>query len=268
VHRGVGAPRSPRRRPLLERGRQRLAGRLPQHQVSGGERVHFAERAHGQVVRGPGTDAWERAEPIDEALQRLGPLAEDLRRARDTADALARARVSPIFSSAAEASRSAVGNRCVSPSAGAGLGAPKDSTSRPANVVAARTLICCPRMARTQASNESHAPGMRRPGRARTDGPSRGSAASVAAICSGSASRSNIRRTRPAISSSSPRSRRNGVRVSASAFPRSGRTSSRPFSTFRRYPPESTASNPEWRALPGTRPAPASRTAAGMRAGA
>src|SRR6267378_3138602 len=88
VHRGVGAPRSPRGGPLLEGGWQRLVGRLPQHQVSGGERVHFAERAQGQVVRRPGTDTGERAEPIDETLQRLRPLAEDLRRARDAPDAL------------------------------------------------------------------------------------------------------------------------------------------------------------------------------------
>ena len=146
MHRGVGAPRSPRRGSLLECGRQRLTRRSPQPQVSGGERIHFAERAHGQVVRRPGTDAGERAEPIDEGPPATpaagGGPAPSARRHRMLS---ARARVSPISSSGADGSRSGGGNRRVSPSAGAGLGAPNASTSRPANVVAARTLTCLAR---------------------------------------------------------------------------------------------------------------------------
>ena len=73
---------------------------------------------------------------------------------------------------------------------------PCASTSLPSSLVAAGTVICWPKMARTASSKPSHAPGTRRPGLAATSGASTGSCARCAPIVSGSAARSNTRRTR------------------------------------------------------------------------
>ena len=102
-----------------------------------------------------------------------------------------------------EAIRAGVGNTCVSPSASARrfgdrLAIAPPPACPPASSAAA-TEICCPSMARTASSNPSHAPGTRSPGRAATSGASTGSSARCAPIATGSAARSNTRRTRAMI---------------------------------------------------------------------
>ena len=86
--------------------------------------------------------------------------------------------------------REAVGDAA----AGSASGSPAAATSRPASVRAAATEICWPSSARTASSAGSGCPGMRRPGAARTSGPSRWSSPRRARIASGSASRRRMAR--------------------------------------------------------------------------
>jgi len=64
----------------------------------------------------------------------------------------------------ARATRSGVGDSRSSPACGVSTGSPNAAAYRPAIVVAAATVICWPRMARTASSNPSNPPGTRRPG--------------------------------------------------------------------------------------------------------
>ena len=74
----------------------------------------------------------------------------------------ARAAITPTSSIGAVASCSAAGKIRSSPSV-ASTAVPKRVATRPAMVVAAATDICWPRMARTDSSKPSHAPGVRMP---------------------------------------------------------------------------------------------------------
>src|SRR5690606_21099015 len=74
-----GAPWPPSLRAPFERGGARGRGgwtvfvgeQLPlQHEVTGRERIRMAERAQGDVVRGPGADAGQGGPAFDEVLQR------------------------------------------------------------------------------------------------------------------------------------------------------------------------------------------------------
>ena len=106
------------------------------------------------------------------------------------------------------------------------MGFPYASTSRPASRIAPGTVICCPNTARIASSNPSHAPGARSPGRLATSGANRGSAARCAAMASGSAARSNMRRSRAMIAG---RVDNFETRIVAhSAFPAAGRTDTMP----------------------------------------
>ena len=126
----------------------------------------------------------------------------------------------PVHRVDSPASCSADGKRwCTSPT-GRASAVPHASAIRPANVRAARTLICCPRIARTTSSNPSAVPGSRMPGVARTSGRSAGSDDSAASTVDGSASRSsNPRAVRTNGVGSSPSSPRIRSRMSS----RSGR---------------------------------------------
>ncbi len=64
----------------------------------------------------------------------------------------------PMDAMSASTSAAGSGNRCVRPSVPPATARPKRATRRPASVEAARTLTCCPRMARTAISNGSTAP--------------------------------------------------------------------------------------------------------------
>jgi len=211
---GVGAPsvRHAADPPARRAAAAGLWARLPQHpSLREGNAVHFGNAAHGQVVRRHGTDTGERAEPIDETLQRLRPLAEDLRRAARRTGCSRAARREPD-SPPAPPTRAApaFGNRCVSPPLGWGSAR---GTLRPAaqrNVVAARTLNLLPQEGRADNAKSRRGPTRRgfrrRAGRAAsTAGPGRISGARLPrdrscdiAHPGNPASRSNIRRTRPA----------------------------------------------------------------------
>src|SRR5205814_1735637 len=86
----------------------------------------------------------------------------------------ARARGRPIEASSASASAAGAGKRCVRPSFARSTGVPKARTSRPASVVAPRTVTCWPSTARTASSKASHAPGTRNPGRRAPSGATTG----------------------------------------------------------------------------------------------
>jgi hypothetical protein len=117
--------------------------------------------------------------------------------------AAAREAITPTSSIGAWASCFAVGKIRSRPSpAPATAGEPKRLASRPAMVVAAATDTCWPRMARTESSNASQAPGVRMPGCRFTIGPSSASAEKCPAIAVGSAPRSNRRRTRSTMTGS------------------------------------------------------------------
>jgi hypothetical protein len=78
---------------------------------------------------------------------------------------------SPSIASDADgtrASRSAEGATRTSSGNGVSIVSPYAAANRPESVVAARTEICCPRIARTANSKPSNAPGTRRPGTRRT----------------------------------------------------------------------------------------------------
>ena len=148
----------------------------------------------------------------------------------------------------ASASASGRGKRCVRPGRAAGpSGSPKRAASRPASVLAPRTVTCWPSTARTATSKGSQAPGTRSPGRRASEAASLGSRASWAAIGSGSASRSKRRRTRDTIwwTPSKPGSR---TESRSWLVPAAGRTSSvpspAPRRTVRRYASPSTCSTP------------------------
>ena len=81
--------------------------------------------------------------------------------------ARARAPITPreaISEGSSAASLAAVGKRRLKPSRGVSIGSPKACTRRAAVPVAALTVTCCPRIARTAVSNPSTAPGSRKPG--------------------------------------------------------------------------------------------------------
>ena len=62
---GVGTPRAPRFGDALGARGPRLAQRLQHAQVGGEESVGPAQRAHRDVVGGPGTDAGKRGQRSD-----------------------------------------------------------------------------------------------------------------------------------------------------------------------------------------------------------
>ena len=137
--------------------------------------------------------------------------------------------------------------RCESASCGVSIASPKAAAKRPAIVVAALTVICWPRIARTASSNPSKAPGTRSPGRCDTAGPRIGSRAKCALMMSGRAltSKRLLRRSRSCASI--------GVRVgaiSAASACSAGTSRTRihpvcsPIRTVRRYASSCTDSTP------------------------
>ena len=91
-----------------------------------------------------------------------------------------------------------MGDSRSSPGKGVSTGSPSAAASRPATVVAALTLTCCPSTTRTAASKASKAPFTRSPGLRRTEGASTRWRPSAAATAAGSASRSKSARSRAA----------------------------------------------------------------------
>ena len=147
--------------------------------VAARERVGPAQRAHRDVVRRPGADAGKRDQALEGGVGIGGRAAVERERARDLSggerdEALAARAGDPerpaIRRRCARARRAGAGDRRVSAACGVAIGSPNAPASRPAIVVAAFTVICCPRMARTAISNPSNAPGTRRPGFAATSG--------------------------------------------------------------------------------------------------
>ena len=194
----------------------------PQHEVAARKGIGLVERAHGDVLRRPLTDAADLSQrrdrrPADrvgsraaaardmpgQRAHRVGPRrhhAERLeRRARELRGR--RKQAIEILTIGVTASRRPT--RCARP-----------ACSRP-------DRICCPRIARTASSNPSHAPGVRMPGCAAIAARSSGSPPRCAAITTGSAPRSNMRRTRSTMKSSA---RGSGKRTSSERNgPRSAR---------------------------------------------
>ena len=102
------------------------------------------------------------------------------------------------LANAASVKHSGRGKACVRPgvATSSSTRVPTADTICPTRRVAAFSVICCPSTARTAISNPSHPPGTRRPARAVTNGFKIGSVDNAAAMATGSALRSNIRRTR------------------------------------------------------------------------
>ncbi len=109
--------------------------------------------------------------------------------------ALARVAMMPASSSRASASWAAFGNSRFNPWQSS-TGVPHLAATRAAMVVAARTVICCPRIARTESSNGSHAPGTRTPACLAHARVNNGSEAKCPVIAMASAATSNMRFTR------------------------------------------------------------------------
>ena len=112
---------------------------------------------------------------------------------------LARAAMIPcraMSSTLALATLAGTGVSRFSSAIGVTMGSPNAVTNRPARVLAAFTVTCCPRIARNPISNPLKAPGTRRPGFALTAAARRGSLRSRFAMTSGRASRSNNARVR------------------------------------------------------------------------
>jgi hypothetical protein len=101
----------------------------------------------------------------------------------------------PASSSRASASWAAFGNSRFNPWL-ASAGVPHLAATRAAMVVAARTVICCPRIARTESSNGSHAPGTRMPVCTAHARVNNGSEARDLVIAKESVATSNMRFTR------------------------------------------------------------------------
>ena len=126
------------------------------------------------------------------------------------------------------------GTACSSPSShsGAGRGSPASATSRAASRLPAASDTCCPSTVRSASSAPSTWPGTRRPGRARTSGPSTGSAPSAASTATGSQSASSSRRHRSIAAGTSRRSSTRTThgtwRTGPSAADRRGRATGRP----------------------------------------
>ena len=132
----------------------------------------------------------------------------------------ARAGITPARSTSASISCPGVGNNRTSPALPLTFEPHSDAT-RPAIVVAPRTEICWPTMARTASSKPSQAPGVRMPGCCKSAPSSNGSAPRCPAMTAGSAPRSNSRRTRSTMDSNA---RQSGNRTSTvSAVPESWR---------------------------------------------
>ncbi len=168
----------------------------------------MAERAHARCSA-RSTGRCRAARPSARRSRRACAPARKSTRPSSTARATvrtvsARARVRPIAARSASASASGVGNRCSSPGANAtGNAWPKRCASRAASVRAAATLTCWPMIARTAISKPSQPLGRRRPGRcAQQRAQARSTATARRRSPAGSASRSNIRRSRLTISSS------------------------------------------------------------------
>jgi hypothetical protein len=110
--------------------------------------------------------------------------------------AAARCLVSPARSRGASARSCGVGNVHASVSVSLRSLVPNIRVTRPTSAAAPATDACWPMIARTPISNGSQPPGSRNPGRRRTRERSSGSDSRCARIACGSASTSNIARTR------------------------------------------------------------------------
>ena len=153
--------------------------------------------------------------------------AEGSRRSRPAATSrasatIARARTpttpcAAISSGASAAIVAARGKRRCRLACGVSIGSPKAATKRPAMRVAAFTVTCWPRIARTAISNPSIAPGRRSPGWRSASGPS------AAAISSGRHARSKRCFTRESTIGSAPASDVALTRDAQRLAPRRGR---------------------------------------------
>ncbi len=130
---------------------------------------------------------WCGSEPGSRPMRLLATSPANDRMLAATADR------SPSFASDADgtrASRSAEGATRSSSANGVSIVSPYAAANRPESVVAARTEICCPRIARTANSKPSNAPGTRRPGTRHTMSAILPCEARHSAITSGRADRS------------------------------------------------------------------------------
>ena len=182
--------------PGLRRFAQMLHGspapRLEQSQVSGRESIGPAQGSHGDILGGPVADPGKGLELADDGLGVGAGFQVDLASgdgpsdgpdARRCAARRSPGRSAPLVRQTPTVS--GVGLRRVSPGTGVSSGSPKRSASRPARVVAARTEMRWPRMARIASSKPSNAPGTRNPGQRATTRASRESTERCAAITSG-----------------------------------------------------------------------------------
>ena len=220
MHDGIGAPRTPTLGVVAHRrGRGRQPERLEAEshaEILRGERVRSLRArietyatVHGPMPR----TARSRSRVTSRSAAPDRSSSPDATSSATRRRVASRAVVRPSPSSALAASCSAVGNRWSTSPTGRSSGVPYASAIRPANVRAARTLICCPRIARTTSSNPSAVPGSRRPGVVRTSGRSEGSKDSAVSTIDGSASRSSKRRavaesTEGSMRSEDPKTRR------------------------------------------------------------
>ena len=209
--------------------RARQVARHPaQHEIAARKRVRLAERTHRDVLGGPvadpgkGQQRRDRRASVRRAARAMMPPLATARASERIVSA--RAGITPARSTsacirAASASETAA-SRPAPPATGA------SRTARPcvpASVVAPRTEICWPRMARTASSKPSQAPGVRIPG-CRASGPrSSGSSAQVSGDDRRDRRRDRTcRRTRSTIEQQGARDRETERRAS-SAVPDSWR---------------------------------------------